>query len=154
MMNQEIEKLLAQIKLQVDQAIDKLNTNTMVKRGMKKVAADQIDHIPGLVSKARTQKYVARLLNNPVIRKNTTLQKQIGAAYWAVKTAIQPTAAEKEAMVKRLIDSTCPSMTEKKKRAITDLISEQCSTYQCDPQKYWEIFQHVDAACWIGLLQE
>ena len=150
----EIQKLLTRIKAQVNQLIEKLNVNSTVKRGMKKVAAIQIDKIPDTVRKARTQKYVARLLENPMVRKNTMVQKQIGAAYWAIKTAIQDTPAKRAATVKQLIDSSCVSMSPQKKEAIADLMASQCGNYQCGAETYWDIFQKVDAACWIALLKE
>jgi len=152
--NANIQELLEKIKLRINAYIDQMNVSSLVKRGMKSFANSQVDRLPGMISASRAQSFVAGLLKNPVIRKNAELQKQMGAAYWAVKTASQPTAAKREASVKKLISGSCPTMTPQKKNAILALIGDKCADYSCSAQTYWEVFTHVDTACWIALLDE
>jgi len=154
MSNANIQRLLEEIKLRMNAYIDQLQINSLAKRGLKSFAGTQVDRIPGMINASRARSFVASLMKNPVVKRNTELQKQIGAAYWAVKTASQSTAEKRKASVDRLISASCPTMSPQRKAAISALIGQKCSDYSCSAQTYWEIFSDVDAACWIALLAE
>jgi len=80
------------------------------------------------------------------------LQKQIGAAYYALKVALQSTPEKREKVVDDLLNATCFQMNPKRREEISRMIRTACSNYMCSPQKYWELFTEVDAACWLGLV--
>lgn len=152
--NGDVQVLLEKIKDRTNQYIDSLNLNSTAKRAIKAYVNRQIDRLPETIRNARAQRLVAAVMKNRILAQSPELQRQIGAAYWTIKVASQSSPAEKEAVVQELLDASCFQMSPGKKQAIADQMVAECRDFQCGPMVYWTIFNQVDVACWVGLLNQ
>jgi len=162
MVNQQIEKLLDDIKARAGAHIDKMNlkgnpiTQQISRQSLKSLVSVAIAQIPRVVKKQGTQKWILKVLENPRIARSQELQKQIGAAYWAIKVIMQDTAEDRVRQIDKLLKASCFENDAEKRGAISQLIIEKCGDDRkgCDGQQYWKVFTQVAPACWIGLLKE
>lgn len=147
----EVEKLLEKIKTTLNLYIDKMQINSTTKSVVKMLVSSQVNQIPKAISSGKAKKFVATLMKNRYVAKNEGLQKQIGAAYFALQVALEETPAKRQVIVNSLLDASCFQTAPQRKEAIRKMLQKECQDYTCSPQKYWEIFTEVDAACWYAM---
>jgi len=156
-MNDNVDRVLDDIKKRLNVYIDSLQTNLLVKNQLKKLVSNQVDKLPDVIEDKRARSLVSTLMDNRVVARNAELQRQLGAAYWTLKTAMKRTPAGRARVIDKLLAATCFQRTQggaKNRAELKKAIADECADHTCDAQTYYRLFSQVAPACWLALLKE